>query len=163
MHISSIIIYFIVNNMRATMIDYSTRLWLILAILIINDKFMQTEQILGIISVPNADWNSPSLSDEIDVGISSGYVKASNLILGSIDEKFDPCVDFFKFACGKWIEHNPIPDDMVHYGILTLIRERVSSEMKALNKELSGSGPTVSDIFLMFDSARREIFGIICG
>lgn len=40
--------------MRATMIDYSTRLWLILAILIINDKFMQTEQILGIISVPNA-------------------------------------------------------------------------------------------------------------
>ena len=31
--------------------------------------------------------------------------------LSAIDKTADPCVDFYQYACGKWIKANPIPAD----------------------------------------------------
>jgi len=28
-----------------------------------------------------------------------------------LDRAVDPCVDFYTFSCGKWLEKNPIPPD----------------------------------------------------
>lgn len=35
----------------------------------------------------------------------------ANYLLESIDEKADPCEDFFEFACGTWLKKNRIPDN----------------------------------------------------
>jgi putative endopeptidase len=29
----------------------------------------------------------------------------------SMDRSVDPCVDLYRFSCGKWLEKNPIPAD----------------------------------------------------
>src|SRR6218665_4169421 len=34
-----------------------------------------------------------------------------SLDTGSMDRKVDPCEDFYQYACGGWIAHNPIPPD----------------------------------------------------
>jgi endothelin-converting enzyme/putative endopeptidase len=34
-----------------------------------------------------------------------------------MDRAVDPCVDFYKFSCGKWLEKNPIPPDQSSWDV----------------------------------------------
>ncbi len=34
-----------------------------------------------------------------------------------VDRSIDPCVDFYKFACGNWIKLNPIPADQASWDV----------------------------------------------
>jgi putative endopeptidase len=35
----------------------------------------------------------------------------------SIDNRIDPCTDFFQYSCGNWIKKNPIPPDQVSWSV----------------------------------------------
>ena len=49
----------------------------------------------------DATWPLPKL-DHFDVNV--------------VDQKLDPCDDFFKFVCSKWMAANPIPADEAGWG-----------------------------------------------
>jgi endothelin-converting enzyme/putative endopeptidase len=34
-----------------------------------------------------------------------------------MDRSVDPCVDFYRFSCGKWLEKNPIPADQARWSV----------------------------------------------
>ena len=34
----------------------------------------------------------------------------------SVDSSIDPCNDFYKYSCDRWVEKNPVPADEVYWG-----------------------------------------------
>jgi putative endopeptidase len=45
--------------------------------------------------------------------------------LTAIDKTADPCTDFYQYACGNWVNSNPIPGDQVRWSrSLSLLQER---------------------------------------
>uniref|UniRef100_A0A914I7Z3 Uncharacterized protein n=2 Tax=Globodera TaxID=31242 RepID=A0A914I7Z3_GLORO len=71
-------------------------------------------------------------SDTVEVDAGPGFVRAAELFRNSVDERIDPCEDFFEFACGKWVTNNPIPSDLSSYGHFSELREKVNLETREL-------------------------------
>src|SRR5665213_1976800 len=40
-----------------------------------------------------------------------------------MDESTDPCVDFYKYACGSWNKLNPIPADQARWGVYSKLED----------------------------------------
>ncbi len=51
-----------------------------------------------------------------DASASTDMPKLERFSPDLADKSLDPCTDFFKYACTKWITANPIPPDQVRWG-----------------------------------------------
>jgi predicted metalloendopeptidase len=57
---------------------------------------------------------------------------ASDEVLAVMDEAADPCVDFYRFACGQWLDQTPQPADQPRYGRFHVLRDQNRAVMREI-------------------------------
>ncbi|MFZ0310562.1 MAG: M13 family metallopeptidase [Candidatus Sulfotelmatobacter sp.] len=65
---------------------------------------------LGQIAMPNSAAGAAAAADE-----TKDAPKLSHFDPTLVDKTLNPCDDFYKYACNKWIAANPIPADQVYW------------------------------------------------
>ena len=77
-----------------------------------------------------------------------------------IDNSVNPKTDFFKFACGKWLEKHPQPDDKPSWDTFDVLNECVLHQLNDVINNIDTSdlmGRKMKDYLeVMTDTERRE-------
>jgi putative endopeptidase len=77
----------------------------------------------------------------------------------SLDRTADPCVDFYQFACGGWIQNNPIPPDRSWWSRIAEIDERNKLAIRALLDDAArstGADPATKKLGDFYSSCLDE-------
>ncbi|ESO07738.1 hypothetical protein HELRODRAFT_110566 [Helobdella robusta] len=89
-------------------------------------------------------------------------ITAASSILNSIDEKVDPCNDFYEFACGTWMKSNPIPNGHAEWDTFTILKEENNNILKRyleapLNESYSESQTKLKKFYMSCMDPKEEI------
>ncbi|HTJ62683.1 MAG TPA: M13 family metallopeptidase [Alphaproteobacteria bacterium] len=82
-----------------------------------------------------------------------------------LDQKTDPCNDFFRYACGGWIDANPIPADESAWGVDGKLQNENREKLRAI-LEKAAAQPTpetqkIGDLYAAcMDEAAVDKLGI---
>jgi putative endopeptidase len=71
---------------------------------------------------------------------------AGSFSIDSLDRTADPCVDFYKFACGGWMANNPLPADQAVWGVGGALNARNRDLLRGVLDKISANDPNRSGL-----------------
>ncbi|XP_033332700.1 neprilysin-11 isoform X2 [Megalopta genalis] len=63
---------------------------------------------------------------------SAECVKTATRIIEAMNRSVDPCDDFYHFACGGWIQKNPIPQSLADWDQMSVLREQLLQHLRLM-------------------------------
>lgn len=73
--------------------------------------------------------------DDAKLCLSPGCVQAAATLLQNMNQSVDPCVNFYEFACGGWVQRHTIPDDKSSLSQFSLIQDQLDAKLRVLVEE----------------------------
>ncbi|XP_061378755.1 neprilysin-4-like isoform X1 [Danaus plexippus] len=67
-------------------------------------------------------------------------VNTASRVLAALNKSVDPCDDFYEFACGGWIEKNPVPEWATSWDQLAILREKLVTDLRELLEDKNDHG-----------------------
>ena len=71
-----------------------------------------------------------------------GQTNGPHFSISNMDRTADPCVDFYRYACGNWIATNPIPADQASWSQFDELQERNRVILRQILEKASPDDPT---------------------
>lgn len=95
----------------------------------------------------------PAISSS-SICMTPGCVRAAAQVLNYMDNETEPCEDFYKFACGRWIETQQIPDFKTSLSSFSQITAELNANLRALieRKARDSDPPIVGQMRNMYAS-----------
>lgn len=59
-------------------------------------------------------------------------VKAAAELIKNMDESVQPCEDFYRFACGGWVDNQVIPEDRTSVSVFSLLQDDLNNKLRVL-------------------------------
>lgn len=132
MHFTSLIlVYLIVSANGSPLIDTKSTLPRAEVLEIIVPNLNEIQE------TPKTSTIIVTKSNETNICMTKGCVKAAALILDLIDEQIDPCDNFYEFACGKFIRNTFIPDDKIAMMSFVHVQDKVLGQLRLILNEKS--------------------------
>eukprot|EP00092_Neocalanus_flemingeri_P034170 GFUD01037162.1.p1 GENE.GFUD01037162.1~~GFUD01037162.1.p1 ORF type:complete len:770 (-),score=219.06 GFUD01037162.1:48-2252(-) len=96
-------------------------------------------------------WGSRQARQE-DVCVTPECAIAAAEIIQNMDITTEPCDDFYRFACGGWMDSNVIPDGKSKWGPFYVLRDLVDSALEAIvTSEVPSASSSVNSLKAMFN------------
>lgn len=70
-----------------------------------------------------------------EICLTKACINAASRIDSNIDYSVSPCDDLYQFACGRWVEKNAIPEELMSYSTFGILREGVEIVLRNLLQE----------------------------
>jgi len=67
--------------------------------------------------------------------MTKGCISTASEILEKMDRTVEPCDDFYKFACGSYIERTVIPDDRTRTSMFSVLGDKLEEQLRSLLEE----------------------------
>src|SRR6185436_2860511 len=63
---------------------------------------------------------------------------AAAMVVDAMDRTVDPCTNFYAFACGGWLAHNPVPADRQRWGRFQEVQDRNYAVLRRILEATGG-------------------------
>lgn len=61
---------------------------------------------------------------------------AASRLLGAMRTEVNPCVNFYEFACGKWVEKHSVPEDKGSIDTMEEVSDRLEKDLQGLHIDI---------------------------
>ncbi|KAI5692897.1 hypothetical protein M8J75_003309 [Diaphorina citri] len=74
----------------------------------------------------------PSAADAPEICYSEGCIHTASKLLSNMNQSVDPCQDFYRFTCGRFLEETVIPDDQSSVSSFSVIGDQLEVQLRTI-------------------------------